>query len=118
MPDVDKAALYAFDFVIQMSHDFKGTVLYSRSGDLPKGHVLPKVTFETLAAAITPNDLRNVHGARAFFTHWNAQGVSNDDALKALGIDKASQWTQGRAAADAAVQAWLEKQTKAEPIGK
>jgi len=98
--DADKSILYAFDFIIQMSATYSGTVLFSRGDALPKGHVLPQVTFTALDAALRPDDLRNVQAARAFFAHWRDQGRADADILALLKVDKISQWTAGRAAAD------------------
>lgn len=102
--DADKSVLYPFDFVIQMGDGFTGTVIETRGQALPKGYQLKTVTYEFLAATLLSDDLRNVQEARAFFTHWKNAGMSQEDILAALAVDKISQWTQGRAAADAAVE--------------
>lgn len=102
--DADKAVLYPFDFVLQMDASYAGTVLYSRGDALPKDYKLARVTFDALDCALRPGDLRNAAEARAFVAHWRARGLTDAAILAALGVDKISQWSNGRAAADARLE--------------
>lgn len=127
-PDLDKAVMYMFDFVLQMKPDHSATIVKSRGSELKtlknptwadfekianlfvKGDGV-KIVDEEAAAdeeaqrdAVT--DFQNRDIVTAFFGHWQAQGLAVGAVLKALNVEKASEWTQGRAAADAAVEKW------------
>lgn len=111
--DADKSILYPFDFIVRMDEHWGGKILFARGSALPQGYELKRVNFEALEAALRPGDLRNAQAARAFFMHWRAQGLSDSDILNALQVDKISQWTAGRAAADAVLATLKPKQTTA-----
>lgn len=126
-PDADKALMYIFDFVIHMNPDHSGSIVKSRGVDFAKNGKLPQVNwaaFEAIAGAYTDgstvrqendddastrqaNDLRDKDVATEFITHWRGQSLSNADVLAALGVSKLSEWTQGRDAADKAVNTWI-----------
>lgn len=129
--DADKTLPYIFDFVIRMNPDHTGTIVKSRGLDsLGQNQRLPKVNWEAFApiaqfytdgtqnkqiddekeAELLAEDMRDKDVATAFFKFWREQSLSDYQILDALKVTKLSDWTQGKAAADAAVKDWLQKQ--------
>lgn len=64
-------------------------------------------TNEAPANVTDLDDLRNRDVASLFIQRWRSQALSDGEVLAALGVSRLSEWTQGRAAADAAVNEWL-----------
>lgn len=62
-------------------------------------------------AAASDDDLRTFDNAKAFIAHWRAQGITDKDILAALNVSRISEWTQGRAAADNTIRAYIEKES-------
>lgn len=128
-PDADKSIKYMFDFVVQMNPDRSGTVVKSRGAEIGKTlKVVNWDAFKKIANLYVVGDevkvgdeesaaeqesqldvakeFQNRDIVTAFFQHWSAQGVATNAVLLALGVEKASEWTQGRAAANEAVEKW------------
>jgi hypothetical protein len=53
------------------------------------------------------DDLRRREGAEAFVNYWQGKSVTTSDLIAALKINRWSEWTAGRKAADAAVNAYI-----------
>lgn len=126
-PDADKALPYVFDFVVRMNADHSGTVVKARGLLLGNNGALAQVNWDVFEPAanaytdgepVTPeddedaarreaDDMRNKDVATDFYNHWIGQSLSKEDVLAALRVRKFSEWTQGRAAADEAVNAWI-----------
>lgn len=111
--DADRGAAYPVDFVIRMDSSYKGTVTYARGDVLKKGFVFERVTFDAIQAAIN-GDLRVEAAAKQFMLAWRGKGLSDAEILSAMRVDKLSQWGDGRAAADAAVEAFIARGKKHE----
>jgi hypothetical protein len=56
-------------------------------------------------------DLRVMDDAKAFVSNWRLAGLDDGDMLAALGVERLSAWDKGRAAADAAMNAYIESNT-------
>lgn len=48
--------------------------------------------------------------AKSFVAHWRAQALTDSEMLAALSVTRFSEWTQGRAKANAAVEAYIAAQ--------
>jgi len=126
-PDADKALVYIFDFVIQMTPDHRGIVKKSRGIDLGKNGTLETVDWSTFQPIAEPyiegdtitsesedtaadrdaTDLGNRDVAEGFARTWKDQGLSANDIMTALGVAKLSDWTAGLDAANVAVETYL-----------
>lgn len=62
---------------------------------------------KTIATLSLTDDLRDRPTAEAFFTRWRKEGLSDAEIVMILGVKKVSEWAQGKAKADKAVDAWL-----------
>jgi hypothetical protein len=62
------------------------------------------------------DDLRDKEVASRFIQRWRSQSLSDTEVLAALGVTKLSEWSQGRKAADEAVNAWLAGRVTEEPV--
>lgn len=133
-PDLDKSVKYMFDYVLQMNADHSATVVKSRGSEIKSlknptwkdfeklanlfvvGEEAPVTSEEDAAEAESKLDAAKEFQDRgvvtSFFQYWNGNGVTNDDVLAALGVTKASEWTQGRTEADKAVRVWREAQAE------
>jgi hypothetical protein len=58
-------------------------------------------------ASIITDDLRDRPTLEAFLARWRKEGMTDAEIAAVLGIQKWGEWTQGRAKADKAVDAWL-----------
>lgn len=131
-PDADKKLIYMMDFVVHLSADHSAQIEKSRGIILGKNGALPKVewsAFEEAANAYIEGEkleykddeqaaeeeidsLQNIDNAKVFVTHWRAQSLTDADILKALGVERISEWTKGRVEADKRMTAWLDEQLK------
>lgn len=129
-PDADKKLRYMMDFVVHLNADHSGQVEKSRGIILGKNGALPKVEWQAFeeaanayvegekleykddeqAAEAEIDSLQNIDNAKMFVTHWRAQSLTDADILKALGVERISEWTKGRVEADKQVQAYIDKQ--------
>lgn len=135
-PDADKSLAYSMDFVLRLQADHSAVVEKSRGALVGgKDGLLPSVSwsvFDPVAAAYTAGEsvphlsddeaaareadsLQQRENAAAFVTHWRGQSLTDADILAALGVSKISEWSSGRKAADAAVQAYLDHMAAAPP---
>jgi hypothetical protein len=134
-PDADKKLIYMMDFVVHFNNDHSAVVEKSRGVVLGKAGALPRVTwaeFESVAAGFATgetvtttdetgeaeaeaDDLRNRSNAEEFVRHWRAKSLSDLEMLAALNVTRFSEWTQGRAKADKAVEAYIAAQIDMPP---
>lgn len=134
-PDADKSIVYNVDFVVRMTASRAGLIVKSRGQDIaPEGDTLPRITWDVFsplaqefstgatveytnksdAIEAETEPLTDVETARAFVMHWRKEGLTDRQVLTALDVERLSHWTKGRAAADHAVQAWLDVIIEAE----
>ncbi len=126
-PDADKKLVYSMDFVLHINPDHSATVEKSRGVVMGKNGHLSAVTWsdfepvanmytsgvaqdyedEEQAAERVGDSLQDKDNAMAFFAHWRGQGLTDNEILKALGVKRVSEWTQGRKVADEAVSKFL-----------
>lgn len=129
-PEADKKMVYMMDFIIHLKADHSGDVEKSRGIVLGKDGHMGKVewlqfqdaanmyvngtkqTYEDdeSAADREADSLQDRDVAFAFLTHWRGQSLSDAEVLSALKVGRLSQWTEGRKAADAAVNAFISAQ--------
>lgn len=134
-PDADKKLIYMMDFVVYLNTDHSGQIEKSRGIVLGKNGLLPKVDFEAFEDAANAyvqgekldyeddeqsaekelDSLQNRENAVEFFRHWREQSLSDPDILKALGVERVSEWTQGRAAADKRINEYIADQSTRKP---
>lgn len=129
-PDADKKLVYMMDFVVRLNADHSGQVEKSRGIVLGSGGALAKVEWSAFEAASNAfvdgkkqdyeddeqaaeretDSLQNKENAVAFCKKWNAEAITNDVILKALDVERISEWTKGSKAADEAVNAYIDTQ--------
>ncbi len=130
-PDADKNLVYSMDFVVRLNADHTALVEKSRGVNLGKDGLLSAVTWNVFepvsqafmdgqtrqyeddeqAAEREADNLQNMEVATRFIQHWRQQAVTDADVLRALGVSRLSEWTDGKAKADAAVLAYIARQT-------
>jgi hypothetical protein len=136
-PESDKAMPHLFDFVIRMQGDHGGIVEKSR-GVLTMGANgrLPRVAWDVFAPlANVFSDGKRVEqkteedaikqqaeamwdddAVKRLLEKWGAQSVTSADVRAALDVrENWREWTQGYAAADKRVAAWLQEQLDSQP---
>lgn len=131
-PDADKKLVYMMDFVVRLDANHSGQIEKSRGIDLGKNGMLPKVDWEIFeeaanayvegekldyeddeqAAERETESLQNKENAVEFVNHWRKQSLSDAEILKALGVERISEWTTGRAAADKRIDEYIAEQSK------
>jgi len=71
------------------------------------GHLADSPTGNGRKPQYPAGDLRNRETAQAFIEYWRREGLKDADVLAALGVEKLSQWTSGRAHADNRVKEYI-----------
>lgn len=135
-PDADKNLVYMMDFVLRHQDDHSAIVEKSRGATLGEDQRLKSVNwsvFEPLAnlyvagapapviesdddaAARESDSLANRDTAEDFARYWQSQSLTNADILAALKVNRLSEYTLGRKAADAAMQRYIDQHLAAPP---
>jgi hypothetical protein len=131
-PDADKALVYMVDFVVAFRPDHSGIVMKSRGAEIGEGQKLSQVSwsaFEKVAkefskgatvehvsegqaieAQALVDEFQDRERVEKFYSHWNNQSLSNSEITAALGVNRASEWRLGEAAAHQAVKKYIDEQ--------
>jgi hypothetical protein len=107
----------ASEFFTQDVEDMPGFGL-DDSSPLRADIVVDATSVEVITTSASPKSNDSPWGegeAKAFVAHWRAQGLSDGDMLAALNVTRFSEWTQGRAKADKAVEAYIAAQMGDQP---
>ena len=130
--DADKDFVYSMDFVLHLKADHSAQVEKSRGVELGSAGRVNKVEWSIFApvaslyttGATLPTEGKEDAARRAledltvrenaveFVNAWRSKGLTDGDLLKALAVEKISLWSKGRAAADEAVNAYIDSQMK------
>lgn len=132
-PDSDKDIGYLFDIVLHMQDDYSGLVTKSRPAEIKKGDRLKTVHWDVFApisaghavgkverlteddAAVQTeataeqarDEFQDQDLVKAFIQDWKERDAQVSDMLAALEVKKFSEWIGGRAAANAAMRAYM-----------